>query len=81
MNITLPDGSVISTDNIKRVSSIRDEGQDEASIDRSILIFTLKMRSGETIPVQVYYHYTDWAQKKIEITKLRNDILKHLDKQ
>ena len=41
MNITLPDGSVVNTDNIKRVSSIRDEGLDETTIDRSILMFDL----------------------------------------
>ena len=80
MKVTLPDGSVLETGDILRVSSIRDDGLHELSIDKSTLVFTVKLRCGETVPVPVYYHYSDWAQKKLEITKLRNSIVVHLDK-
>ncbi|PKN78826.1 MAG: hypothetical protein CVU48_07230 [Candidatus Cloacimonetes bacterium HGW-Cloacimonetes-1] len=80
MKITLPDSTVVDTADILRVSSIRDDAQDEYSIENSTLLFNIKLRGGETIPVPVYYHYSDWAQKKMEITKLRNHIMTQLEK-
>ncbi len=74
MMYTLPDGRVLDTELITQVSSIRDLGQDERSIDRSILSFSVYLRKGETVQVVEYYHYTDWAEAKKRLTEVRKSL-------
>jgi len=76
----LPDGRTFETEEVSRVSSLRDLGLDESTIDKSVLAFTIKLKNGFSIQVMKYYHYNDWSEVVHEMKILRNEILSKVDK-
>ena len=74
MIFTLPDGRNIDTGLIKEISLVRDHGEDPKSIDRSILSFTIHLKGANSVKVTEYYHFADWAEAKLRLNNLRNQL-------
>ena len=79
MKHILPDGQTIETDMITQITSVRDHGADPNSIDRSILSFTIHFKGAPSVKVSDYYHYADWAEVKIRLDGVRNQLCSLLD--
>jgi len=75
MNYTLPSGQVIDLARVSSVSKIRDFGRDSKSIDRHLIGFTVHLQKREVVEVTDYYYYSDWAEVKSRLKRLREDII------
>ncbi len=75
MNYTLPSGQVIDLARVSSVSKIRDFGRDSKSIDRHLIGFTVHLHKREVVEVTDFYYYSDWAEVKSRLKKLREDII------
>jgi hypothetical protein len=75
MNYSLPDGITVDLSKVFEVSEIRDYGYDVSTVDLSILRFSIRLKSGASIPVTKYYHYEDWNIRIIELRKIRADFV------
>lgn len=75
MNYSLPDGITIDLSKVFEISEIRDYGYDESTVDLSILRFSIRLKSGATIPITKYYHYEDWNIRIKELRKIRADLV------
>ncbi len=76
MLYTLPDGKTIALERIQSVSTVRDHGRDEGSIDMSRLGFTIHLAKREIVEVTEPYHFADWADVKKHLNRIRDDIIK-----
>lgn len=79
MMFTLPDGRNIDTEMIKEITSVRDHGLDPKSIDRSVLSFTIHLKGTTSVKVTEYYHFADWAEAKLRLNNLRNQLCALVD--
>jgi len=70
----LPDGKQIDLSRVRRISSVRDFGQDKTSIEKSKLGFTVHLDRREVMEIWEYYHYSDWAAVKKKMCDLRADL-------
>jgi len=78
MKYTLSDGRELDLSRVVEVSSIRDEGIDPNSISMSRIAFQIQLKRHETISVHRSYHFSDWAEVKIELEKERKRLLEQL---
>jgi hypothetical protein len=69
------DGREVDLEQIKSVSTIRDLGLDKTQISVSRICFTVHLKNREELQVSREYHYSDWAEAKIELGKEREDLL------
>jgi hypothetical protein len=70
----LPDGKQVDLKRVRRISSVRDVGQDGTSIDKYKLAFTIHLDRSEIVEVADYYHYNDWAEVKKRLSDLRKEV-------
>lgn len=75
MNYTLPSGQVIDLARVSSVSKVRDFGRDPKSIDRHMIGFTIHLQRREIVEVTDYYYFSDWAETKNRLKRLREDII------
>ena len=76
MQYLLPDGRSFETEEIRELTSIRDYGSDDATIVLSKIGFTIHLKKGKSIQVMEHYHFTDWAEAKLKVSRLRDDIMR-----
>lgn len=75
MLYTLPNGQVIELEKVSRISNIRDQGEDRASIGFSKMVFTIHLDNRDKIDVIEQYHFADWSDKKRKLGMLRADLI------
>ncbi len=75
MLYTLPDQRSFELEDIARVSNIRDHGDDPSSIVYSKISFHISFQGNEFIEVALQYHFADWAEQKMKLKGIRNDLL------
>lgn len=75
MLYTLPDGRIVKLEDILRVSQVRDQGSDSNSIGYSKMSFTIHLKKREEIEVSKQYHFSDWAEAKIQLVHTREDLM------
>lgn len=80
MKYKLNDGREIDLNKVYELSVVRDEGMDKKSINLSKIAFSIRLKDGQSIKVEKSYHYSDWAQAKMELDQERADILNALSK-
>ena len=71
----LPDGREIVLEDVVRISKVRDQGDDDKSIELSKLSFTIFIGKEETIEVSEQYHFSDWAEKKKKLDLVQQDLV------
>lgn len=74
MVYNLPNGAQVDLSRVRRISSVRDFGQDNTSIDKSKIGFTIHLDNREIVEVIDYYHYSDWAEVKKKMCDIRKDV-------
>ncbi len=74
MVYSLPDGKQVDLNRVRRISMVRDFGQDKTSIDKCKLGFSIHLDRREVIEVTDIYHYSDWAAVKKRMNDLRKDL-------
>ncbi len=77
---TLPDGKKIDLTRVESISKIREYGQAGRIIEKQLIGFAIHLKNNETIEVKEEYHFSDWAEVKIRLSKLRDDIIAHWEK-
>ncbi len=75
MKYKLSDGIEIDLQRVRDISPIRDLGIDPDSIDKSILAFTIRLRSGDPLQIKEYYHYSDWAVAHRKLKSIRTELV------
>ncbi len=58
-----------------KVSLKLEYGQAGQIIEEQFIGFAIHLKNNETIEVKDKYHYSDWAEVKIRLSKLRDDII------
>ncbi|MEN6444720.1 MAG: hypothetical protein ABFC98_01585 [Candidatus Cloacimonas sp.] len=80
MLYTLPDGKKLDFARVESISKIRDYGQAENIVEKQHIGFAIHLKNKETIEVKETYHYSDWAEAKLRLNKIRNDIISEWEK-
>jgi len=76
----LPDGKKIDLARVESISKIREYGQAGKIIEKQLIGFSIHLKNNEIIEVKEEYHFSDWAEVKIRLNKLRDDIIAHWEK-
>jgi len=76
----LPDGKKIDLARVESISKIREYGQTGKIIEEQYIGFSTHLKNNEIVEVKDKYHYSDWAEVKIRLNKLRDDIIAHREK-
>ena len=80
MLYTLPDGRKIDLARVESISKIREYGQAGQIIEEQFIGFAIHLKNNETIEIKDKYHYSDWSEVKIRLSKLRDDIIAKWEK-
>jgi hypothetical protein len=75
MIFTLSDGRSFDTKDVREVSTIRDYGQEKSTIELSKLAFTVYFKTGKSIQIADFYHYSDWSAAKKRLSEVREQIV------
>ena len=75
MNYTLPDGRTIDLAKVSSISKVRDFGRDSKTIDLHQIGFTIHLQRREIVEILDQYHYSDWAEVKTRLKRLREQII------
>lgn len=71
----LPNGLSIDLIEVRRVSQIRDEGDDLGSIGYRKMVFFVHLKNHQSVEVSEQYHYSDWMDKKKKLNTVRSDLV------
>jgi len=74
MVLTLPNGQSVDLEKVSGIGSVRDLGRDPSSIDKYILGFSVRLRTGESLQIKKQYHFNDWIQAKKELDAIHKDL-------
>jgi hypothetical protein len=75
MLYALPNGERIVLENIHSVSQVRDKGGTGSYIEPNKMGFTIHLAKREIVEVVEPYHFSDWADVKNRLNKLRNELI------
>jgi len=75
MIFTLSDGRSFDTKDVRDISAIKDYGQEKSSIELSRLAFSVYFKTGKSIQISDYYHFSDWAAAKKRLSQIREQII------
>jgi len=75
MLYNLPNGRSVELSDVRRISKVRDQGDDMSTIGYRKMVFTIHMNNRDIVEVSEQYHYSDWMDKKKELNNVRADLV------
>jgi len=75
MLYTLPNSHTVDLSKVSGISKIRDYGRDSKTIDLHLVGFAIHLQKREIVEVTESYSFSDWADAKIKLKALREDII------